>query len=377
MAKIFVSHSWDDKPLVRDLESRLREAGAEVWVDHAKVRGGDNLPKRISDALDWCDTLLLLWSKAAAESKWVEKEWTCAISLERTVIPCQLDATRLPPLLANLLYVDLRDREPGVERLMTALKLSLPTNKAAAAAAPGAQPPAVSAEAGSVPEKHLRALLPKEGDDTNCLVFCLGAMIDIDEKDDLYALLADISNRRSRRSDLDTIFAVSSADSSLELAHLAHGQRLTTYSSRDEFSFFQDPFVIDFSKGPPGLLHTSSPRPNPRNRFLFPSEAIVFLGGHSLNDAILDYFAPVKSSSPRLPRGSFVPFRYRWSVDPSGDLLLRFDPSRWSQVGQKRQMKEADWASRGVTVISTTLRDYIGEVRAYLDTCNGSQFFPA
>jgi hypothetical protein len=27
MAKIFVSHSWDDKTLVRDLESRLR-----VWA---------------------------------------------------------------------------------------------------------------------------------------------------------------------------------------------------------------------------------------------------------------------------------------------------------------------------------------------------------
>jgi len=54
------------------LENALREAGAEVWVDHTGIRGGDNLPKQINDALDWCNTLVLVWSKAAKASHWVE-----------------------------------------------------------------------------------------------------------------------------------------------------------------------------------------------------------------------------------------------------------------------------------------------------------------
>ena len=58
--KIFISHSWEDKPLVQHLEKELQAAGAEVWVDHEGIRGGDNLPKRISDALEWCTTLLLV-----------------------------------------------------------------------------------------------------------------------------------------------------------------------------------------------------------------------------------------------------------------------------------------------------------------------------
>jgi len=45
--KIFISHAWEDKPSVRRLEAELRSAGAEVWVDHEGIRGGDNLPERI------------------------------------------------------------------------------------------------------------------------------------------------------------------------------------------------------------------------------------------------------------------------------------------------------------------------------------------
>jgi ABC-type bacteriocin/lantibiotic exporter with double-glycine peptidase domain len=44
----------------RELEAELRAAGAKVWVDHAGIRSGDNLPKRISDALEWCNMLLLM-----------------------------------------------------------------------------------------------------------------------------------------------------------------------------------------------------------------------------------------------------------------------------------------------------------------------------
>jgi hypothetical protein len=44
--KIFLSHSWDNKPLVQRLEAELKAAGAEVWVDHAGVRSGDNSETR-------------------------------------------------------------------------------------------------------------------------------------------------------------------------------------------------------------------------------------------------------------------------------------------------------------------------------------------
>lgn len=122
--KIFISHSWDNKPLVRRLEAELKSAGAEVWVDHAGVRGGDNLSKEISAALAWCNTVVLVWSQSAAESHWVELEWTNAIALRKLVIPCRLDKTDLPALLANLLYLDFTEIEKGLTQLREAVQLA-------------------------------------------------------------------------------------------------------------------------------------------------------------------------------------------------------------------------------------------------------------
>jgi tetratricopeptide (TPR) repeat protein len=120
--KIFLSHSWDNKPLVQRLEQELQAAGAEVWVDHAGVRAGDNLPEKVSQALEWCDTFVLVWSETAAKSRWVTAEWTSAFSRGKLIIPCCLDQTALPALLANLLYVDFSNVEQGVARLREAVQ---------------------------------------------------------------------------------------------------------------------------------------------------------------------------------------------------------------------------------------------------------------
>ena len=128
--RIFISHAWEDKELVRRLEKALSVAGAEVWVDHAGVRGGDNLPKRINDALAWCNTLLLVWSKAAEESHWVELEWTNAISLQKRIIPCPHDGTPPPPILTNKAYINFANAASGLRELLVALQLKLPNREA-------------------------------------------------------------------------------------------------------------------------------------------------------------------------------------------------------------------------------------------------------
>ncbi len=128
--KIFISHSWEDKPLVRRLENELQAAGAEVWVDHEGIRGGDNLPERISEALEWCNTLVLVWTKAASQSRWVKLEWTNAISLEKAIIPCRVDNAALPAILAHKAYVPFSDVEAGLAQLLQALRLSKPAPSA-------------------------------------------------------------------------------------------------------------------------------------------------------------------------------------------------------------------------------------------------------
>jgi hypothetical protein len=124
--RIFISYSRKDAAVMRQLEARLKAVGAEVWVDHAGIRSGDNLPKRISDALEWCNVLLLLWSASSKASKWVEDEWTNAHSLGRRIIPCVLDGVPRPGILASKVYVDFRRLEEGIDELLQSLGFSQP-----------------------------------------------------------------------------------------------------------------------------------------------------------------------------------------------------------------------------------------------------------
>jgi hypothetical protein len=116
--KVFISHSWEDKKLVQRLEHELKAAGVDVWVDHDELKAGDSLPQQISNALDWCNILLLIWSQSAKSSKWVELEWTSAIALRKTIIPCIFDKTPVPAILRNLLFIDFRNFEYGYRALI-------------------------------------------------------------------------------------------------------------------------------------------------------------------------------------------------------------------------------------------------------------------
>ena len=120
--RLFISHSWEDKPLVRLLETQLRANRIEVWVDHRGVRAGDNLPEEISNALQWCTTLLLIWSGASSNSYWVKLEWTNALALRKVIIPCLVDEVPLPPILSHKAYVKLSNINEGVSELLYSLR---------------------------------------------------------------------------------------------------------------------------------------------------------------------------------------------------------------------------------------------------------------
>jgi len=124
--KIFISYAWENQATARQLQQALYAAGAEVFVDYTGIQGGESLPTRISQALDWCDTLILLWSPTAANSHWVELEWTSAVALNRRLIPCKLDETSLPKILWGKRYLEFENFDHGLNELLAALRLKRP-----------------------------------------------------------------------------------------------------------------------------------------------------------------------------------------------------------------------------------------------------------
>jgi hypothetical protein len=65
---------------------------------------------------------VLLWSAAAATSRWVNSEWLMALHQQRPILPCVLDATPLPQCLGNTVRLVLgADNAEAFPRLRRAI----------------------------------------------------------------------------------------------------------------------------------------------------------------------------------------------------------------------------------------------------------------
>jgi tetratricopeptide (TPR) repeat protein len=121
MAKLFISHSWENKPVARKLAEDLGRSH-EVWIDHVELHGGDPLLLEIQRGIENCDSLLLLWSAPAKASRNVRMEWESALLVPKTLIPCRLDDTELELFLKRLLWIDFRESyDTGLSKLMSSI----------------------------------------------------------------------------------------------------------------------------------------------------------------------------------------------------------------------------------------------------------------
>ncbi len=104
----FISFSSRNRTTASRLETALQARGLEIWLDESDIRYGALLRAELQAAILECRVLVLLWSKGAATSRWVNSEWLMALLQDRLVLPCVLDQTRLPQCLANNLFLNLR-----------------------------------------------------------------------------------------------------------------------------------------------------------------------------------------------------------------------------------------------------------------------------
>jgi hypothetical protein len=102
---VFISYSSKDKKFVERLDADLKEMGVDVWRDCSTIKGGENWVKNISEAIKECDFFLLVWSKNAVSSDWVEKEISLASALKRVIIPCRKDQTPPSAILSALQFI--------------------------------------------------------------------------------------------------------------------------------------------------------------------------------------------------------------------------------------------------------------------------------
>ena len=108
---VFISHSSADSETARRVESALRRSRLKVWLDSSKIRVGSLLRDELQTAIEGSRVVVLLWSKAAARSRWVAAEVLTAFHTGRFIVTCSLDAAAPPTFLENDVRVDFRKGE--------------------------------------------------------------------------------------------------------------------------------------------------------------------------------------------------------------------------------------------------------------------------
>lgn len=126
--RVFISYAQSDRDRASQLAELLQLRGvATQQFDQPKA--GESIAAAVAEAIRASDTVIVLVSKAAALSAWVNREIAFALSADagdqpKLVIPVIVESgVELPPFLRDLGHVDLtRASDPGeaADQLVTA-----------------------------------------------------------------------------------------------------------------------------------------------------------------------------------------------------------------------------------------------------------------
>src|SRR5689334_20105457 len=108
MAHIFISYSKQNIEFVRCLHDLLVKEGFAVWRDEAEIIDGDEWWSTIEQNIETCSAFLIIMSREAKSSVWVEREILKAEALKKPIFPILLSG-ELWSRLANIQYTDMHE----------------------------------------------------------------------------------------------------------------------------------------------------------------------------------------------------------------------------------------------------------------------------
>lgn len=126
--RVFLCHSSDDKPAVRELYEQLVKEGFDPWLDEEKLLPGQNWKREISKAVREADAVLVCLSQSSISKRgYIQKEIKVALEVacefpEGTIflIPVKLEKCEVPEQLSELHWVNLFETD-GFGRLVKTL----------------------------------------------------------------------------------------------------------------------------------------------------------------------------------------------------------------------------------------------------------------
>jgi hypothetical protein len=132
ISSVFISHSSKDDDFVRWLAAELERHGIDVWVDQRHLKPGDSLYAKIGDGLENADRFIIVLTKSALGSSWVEHELDIAVTREMDekrpdiIIPLLLEKVTVPRFIRRKKFVDFtsgKRRKESLKELLGAFEI--------------------------------------------------------------------------------------------------------------------------------------------------------------------------------------------------------------------------------------------------------------
>lgn len=125
--QVFISHASKDTLMAQQLARRLSEAGLRVWLPENEILPGDNWAKKVGQALEDSDLMVVLVSPQAFESEWVKEEIQYALTAghyKGRLIPVFLGAEdktssdEMPWILRKLNPIQVKEKEEDWQQVI-------------------------------------------------------------------------------------------------------------------------------------------------------------------------------------------------------------------------------------------------------------------
>ncbi|MDP9314314.1 MAG: toll/interleukin-1 receptor domain-containing protein [Chloroflexota bacterium] len=127
MASIFISHASLDRSFALRLAGSLKELGHTIWIDAQEITVGESIVQRVEEGVERADYLVVVLSRHASQSAWLQKEWQAkfwseVVGRQNLILPVLLEDCEIPLFLRPKRYADFRaNYAVGLAQLTIAL----------------------------------------------------------------------------------------------------------------------------------------------------------------------------------------------------------------------------------------------------------------
>lgn len=105
LSQVFISYKREQSELVQPVESKLQEAGFDVWIDR-KIHVGTEWREKIDEEIRKSIALIVIMTEEAKASEYITYEWAFAYGAGVRVIPLiYIEPDKLHPRLVTLQWL--------------------------------------------------------------------------------------------------------------------------------------------------------------------------------------------------------------------------------------------------------------------------------